>query len=130
MEATWTPAQESRYRLARGLVCAVLACFAAYEFYLRTEATIFFGAIFTLAIVGLVRGVRWGRRLAVASSLLMLVVGIGAVLPARITESGLTGKEAPSTEVAVAQFIAIVVIALACLHVLGLYKDRFRKDWW
>jgi hypothetical protein len=131
MEATWTTGQESRYRLGRGFVCVVLACFAGYEFSIGTGITPFIGLTVVLAIVGVIRGVKWGRRLAVAACILLLIVfGVGSVLPARMEGAQMTGTEAPELGRAVVEFVAVVVIALASLHILGRYKQRFRKAWW
>ena len=126
METAAAPARsDTRSKLAIGLVCVVLAAMGC----LVVRGGNWFLAVFpALAIAGLLRRVRWGRRLAVALLWLLLLGGVGSVFPQGEYDE-ITGSSPRPIEVTVALFVACVAFALLGLHLLGRYNKEFRADW-
>ena len=122
MEAAAPDTPGTRFKLALGLVCLVLIAIAG----LMLRAGNWLPALVpALAIVGLVRRVRWGRVLAVILFWLLLLVGVSFALPQAEFDQ-ITGSQPQPLEVALAKFAACVTTALIGLHLLGRFKKEFR----
>jgi hypothetical protein len=118
------------YRWTRYLVAAVLVALAAHQVTRAQPFNVIVGVLLVAGAVGLLRGVRWGRRFAVAFLWLLLLAALGDVLPARIeADQALGGPPATSAELWT-QLIALGSVALASLHFLGKHKGLFRAEWW
>jgi hypothetical protein len=83
--------------------------------------------LLALAIAGIARRVRWGRRLAVGLQCLLPLAGFGAVMP---PQKGVpVSREMPPVEAAMIGAAVLIGFALVCLHLLSLWKKDFRNDW-
>lgn len=125
MDAASPTPTDARAKLAIGVVCAVLAGIAGLMLKVGNWEIALVPA---LAIVGLARRVRWGRRLAVVLLWVMLLVGVGLMLPKTELDQ-ISGSKPVPLEVAVMEFAVCVAFALLGLHLLGRYKKEFRAAW-
>ena len=123
--ATLLEQPTGRFWVAMSIVCVSFASVAGWEMYAGNWV---FAIPFALAILGLVRRVRWGRRLSLVLGWLALVTGFALMFPA---EKGMeVPGEAPiPVEVVVAEAIVVCSMALVCLHLLGAYRKSFRAAW-
>ena len=112
-----------RYRAAIGFVCLVLAGMAAFSALRLWPVAI----ICIAAIIGLVRGVRWGRRTALVLLWLLLISGVMLLTPPERVD----GYEPVVIPIGtlVLYAVAMGTPALAGLHLLGRYRKAFRSDW-
>ena len=114
-------------RAAILFVALVLGAMAVHQW---TVGNTFITILPLAAIAGLLRSVRWGRRLAAVLMWLLLLFAIGNVLPARIEVDEALGL-APATPAELWTQLAVMAgAALASLHILGVQKARFRAAWW
>ena len=109
-------------------VCLVLAGLAAFLASRGNWVAWIFAALLVLAIVGLVRRVRWGRRLALGMCWLMILVGFGSVLPPERVD-GVAPPPIIAIEYAVTQMVVLCLVGLLCLHLLGRHRKAFRDTW-
>ena len=126
MNATTVVDQPTRrFWAAMSVVCACLASIAGV-FILAGNWVL--AIPFAAAIVGIVRRLRWGRRMALVFGWFSLFVGFGLMLP---VEKGveIPGHVPLPVEVVVAQAIVVCSMALVCIHLLGVYKRSFRAGW-
>ena len=125
MEAAVPPAADTRSKLAIGVVCLILAAMAGLFIKAWNWGL---AVVPALAIMGLVRRVRWGRRSAAVLLWLLLLVGVGLMLPQGEGDQ-LTGSKPRPLEDALSEAFACIAAALLGLHLLGRYKNVFRPDW-
>ena len=126
MNATTLAEQPTqRFWAAMSIVCASFASVAALAI---SAGNWVFAIPFALAIVGIVRRVRWARRLSLVLGWIALFTGFGLMLP---VEKGMEvpGEVPIPLEVVVAEAIVVCSLALACIHLLGVYKKAFRAGW-
>ena len=88
------------------------------------------GVLLVIAAVGLLRKLRWARRMSVIFMWLLLVFAIGNVLPARTEGDAALGTQPATTAYLVTELVLLCSAALASLHFLHRNKTRFRSDWW
>lgn len=83
--------------------------------------------ICAVGVVGLLRRLRWGRRIAVVFLWSRIFVSQGALSP----PFDLTVEEMEKISLLFLslRFAGICVVAVACLHVLGRFKEYFRATW-
>jgi hypothetical protein len=113
--------------IAMAVVCLVLAGMAVHQASLGQVFNWMVAAIAVLAIFGLVRRVRWGRRTAVGLQIVLLLLGFSMVMP---PEPGVPVPGPPQpVETAMLHAAVAVGVALLCLHLLGHYKKSFRDAW-
>ncbi len=97
---------------------------------LMLETCIVLGTLFLLTALGLFRMLQWGRRLAVGLLwLTMLVLTIGRLSPGNVENYISKGEQIPSIEYLLATSILVLIPFLAALHILGKYRDQFRREW-
>jgi len=118
------------FRAPLYLVGAALSLMAAFQITRATPFNIVVGGLLVIAAVGLLRKLRWGRRMSIFFMWLLLVFAIGDILPARIEADEALGREPATTSQLVAQLVVLCCVALGSLHFLGKGKARFRPGWW
>lgn len=117
---------DRRFYLALAAVCLVVAAVGVHS---AANGAWFGVAVSVVLIAGLVRRVRWGRNLGVAFFWLMLLMGVFAAMPSRVEGDQIMGRESASLEQVVTELVVLCSLALVCLHLLGIYKERFRRAW-
>ncbi len=125
-----TVAEPWQFRAQLALVSAALALMAVFQITRGTPFNVVVGALLLIAAVGLLRKLRWGRRMSVFFMWLLLTFAIGDVLPARMEVDEALGREPATTSQLVAQLALLSSVALGALHFLGREKARFRSRWW
>lgn len=118
------------FRATIYFVSAVLVFMAIYEISRGTEFTVFAGVVMLASAAGLIRRLRWGRAMSVIIMWLLLIFAIGSILPARIEGDDALGVESPSAEMLIVQLVVLCSVAIASLHFLSKFKDRFRSGTW
>ena len=86
-------------------------------------------AVLIAGLVGIVRKVSWGRRIAVIFLWGSIVISFGRLSPFGAGDLMADGVEPPSPLELGLEFAAVCSIALVCLHYLGKYKSLFRTSW-
>ena len=119
--------ENRRFHLALALVCLAVTSVGVYA---ATNGGWIGVGIAVLLLVGLIRQVRWGRNMAVAFFWLMLLMGVFAAMPSRVEGDQIMGVESASVAQVVTELVVLCTVALVCLHLLGIYKERFRKGWY
>ena len=117
---------DRRFHAALAVVCLALAAVGAHAAFSGGWIVV---GVTVLLLAGLIRRVRWGRNLAVAFFWLMLIMGVFSAMPSRIEGDQIMGRESAPVEQVVTELVVLCTVALVCLHLLGLYKGRFRKGW-
>ena len=117
------------FRITIFFVCIVQVLASIYEIWRGTAFTITVGVLVLIATLGLYRRLRWGHRMSTVFLWLLMVVGVGLMLPVRIEGDAMMGAESPSVLLAAAQAVAICGAAIISLHFLGKHKSLFRSDW-
>ncbi len=105
---------------------------AIQQLYRMLEGGIENGAIAVVlacGVVGLVRRVQWGRRIAVLFFWACLLVGLGLMSPFRAGDLMVGGMEPPTMWVLGAEFLVVAAVAITGLHHLGKHKALFRAQW-
>ena len=124
------PANETRQlRVTIIFVCVVQVLASMYEMSRGNVVTISIAALTLVAAFGLYRRLRWGHLMSTGFLWLLLLIGIGLMLPARLEGDAITGGESPSVLIAGMQAAAICGTALILLHFLGKHKSSFRMEW-
>ena len=123
-------AEPWQFRATVYFVSAALVAMSALQITRSEPFNVAAGALLLIAAVGLLRRVRWGRRMSAFFMWLLLAVAIGDMLPARIEADQALGREPATSSQLVAQLILLCSVALGSLHFLGRYKARYRPDWW
>ena len=125
MESTAPTIPDTRFKVAMAVACIILAAMAGVPLY---NGKWWFALVPALAIVGLVRRVMWGWGLAMVLLWLLLLLGVGFMLPQGEADAITGNKPVPLEEVLTKAAICIG-LALVGLHLLGLYKKVFRPEW-
>lgn len=125
MEATVPTTTGTRFWLALGFVCLALGVIAGL---MLMAGNWVLALIPALAIAGVVRRVRWGRRLALVLLWLLLLIGVGQMLPSSESDE-ITGSKPQPLEVVLTKSAIFSSIALLGLHLLGRYAKEFRSSW-
>ncbi len=123
-------AEPLQFRAPLYLVSATLSLMGVFQITRGTPFNGVVGALLVIAAVGLLRKLRWGRRMSVVFMWLLVVVAIGDVLPARIEADEALGREPATTAELVTELVLLCSVALGSLHFLGKGKTRFRSGWW
>lgn len=114
------------------VVASLMAAATAHQVYVALNGRMINAAIATLlaiGIVGLMRRVRWGRRIAVAFLWGTVLVGFGALSPFNAGDLMAEGIEPPSLLTLGLRFAGLCAVALTGLHYLGKHKSMFRPVW-
>jgi len=114
------------------VVASLMAAASAHQVYVALNGRMINAAIATLlaiGIVGIMRKVRWGRRIAVAFLWVLILVGFGALSPFNAGDLMAEGIEPPSLLTLGLRFAGICAVALTGLHYLGKHKAMFRPVW-
>lgn len=117
----------------RLMMCFVALALLAFSLHQATRDQLFnwvVAALMALAAIGVLRGVRWGRRMALVFMWLLLLAAIGDVLPARIEADQALGAPAATPGELWTELIVLSAVALASLHILATCESRFRAEWW
>jgi len=108
----------------------VLLIMGAFQITLNAPFNIIVGSLMVISAVGLLRKLRWGRRMSVAFMWLLLFFAIGDILPARAEIDESLGRPPATTFELVMELLVLCSVALASLHFLGKEKTRFRSGRW
>jgi hypothetical protein len=119
-------------RITVGIVAALqmLACFN--QLWLAASGRLLNGVIaaFLLAgAIGLCRRLRWARLISLVFLWGIIAAAIGSMSPFRAGDDLLAGMEPPSVTFLILQLAMVCAFTLSCMHVLGKYKDSFRRGW-
>jgi hypothetical protein len=125
-----TVAEPWQFRAQLNLVGAALSLMAVFQITRGTPFNVVVGALLVIAAVGLLRKLRWGRRMSIFFMWLLLAFAIGDVLPARMETDEALSREPTTTSQLVAQLALLSSVALGSLHFLSRGKARFRPRWW
>jgi len=112
------------YRLSIGFVCLVLAGLAGFTV---VRGGWHLTPILVIALVGILRGVRWGRRLGLFVFWMVLLSGLVMVMPPEKVD-GYTPEMVP-IGTAIVRAAVLALLGLTCLHLLGRYRRSFRAEW-
>lgn len=132
MSETEMPAatEPRQFRAANYFVGAVLAVMAFHQLSYGSPFNVSLGILLLLGAAGVVRALRWGRRMAVLFMWLLVVYAIGGVLPARIEVDEARGRGPRSSTELIVELVLLSSVALGSLHLLGRHKARYRAAWW
>ena len=119
-----------QFRATNYFVAAVLAAMAVHQIAYGSPFNVSLGILLLLGAAGVLRALRWGRRMAVLFMWLLVVYAIGGVLPARIEVDEAQGRPPPSSMELIVQLVLLSSAALGSLHLLGRHKARYRAAWW
>jgi hypothetical protein len=126
----YVESRELRYTVSAVAIMQTAA--AAHQIYVAFSGRLInsiLAAILLAGAVGLLRRVRWGRWTAMLFLWTAIVVSFGALSPFHAGDFIAAGLEPPSLVILGAQFLGVCIVALACLHILGRHKQRFRSAW-
>lgn len=113
-------------------VAALMAIAALHQIYVSLDGrpvNAVLAMLLIAGVIGVMGGLRWGRRIAVAFLWASMLVSLGALSPFHAGDLMAEGIEPPSQLELGLQFAGVCAIALAGLHYLGKHKARFRPAW-
>jgi hypothetical protein len=119
-------------RIAVAAVAFLMGAAALHQGYVAVAGEPFNAAVAVILIagaVGLVRKVRWGRRVAVLFLWVAILAAFGSLSPFMAGDLMAQGVEPPSVPALVLRLAGVCAVALAGLHYLGKHKVRFRAAW-
>jgi uncharacterized membrane protein YoaK (UPF0700 family) len=123
-------AEPRQFRAANYFVGAVLVVMAVHQVSYGSPFNVSLAILLLLSAAGLLRTVRWGRRMAVLFMWLLVVYAIGGVLPARIEVDEAQARAPLSSTQLIVELVLMSGVALGSLHLLGRHKARYRAAWW
>ena len=126
------PKAPAEFRYTVRVVAVLMAAAALHQVYIAMGGRLVnacVAAILIAGVVGIMRSLRWGRRIAVVFLWGSIIIAFGLLSPFRAGDLLAEGIEPPSLTVLALQFAVISTIALGCLHFLGKHKRRFRPAW-
>ncbi|HBZ55619.1 MAG TPA: hypothetical protein DEO88_09450 [Syntrophobacteraceae bacterium] len=78
---------------------------------------------------GMARFTEWARTLAVVAYWFLVFLPLGLLTPFYAGDVIAQGRPTPPLWKMLLVFALLISTALWCLHILGKYKDRFRRKW-